>query len=153
MPTINDDAAANIGVSTDDGLHIGQVVGGQAAWSLVISAPAGGGAAGTFHVNRTVPSLSIAPSAGEIGTALAPDQTIYVYLPNQVVETYNVNASSVPVFINSSIGARRFAALPSTADYNVGEQVELYGQANPDDDGVYILTDVGGGAPLAWHQA
>ena len=153
MPTINDDPQAIYqGTAdpllrvTDDGVHRAELVGSVYAWSLVLSvAPPSGGGAGVFYADRTDPTLAVVPTPAEIGeSAFEEGMVVYVTLPNEATEAYVVDGTLTPVLEDTKIGPRRYETLPAIADYNSGESIEMYGQDDPDDDGVYTLQLIGG---------
>lgn len=154
MPTVNDDPtplialpANDAGRYTDNGVHYAETIGGQPAWQLV---PSTDKTPAVYHVTRTDPQLGVVPTPLEISDVYVDGQTIFVNLPNEVTEVYLVTGGA-PILQNRLIGPRLYSTLPLIADFNLGEAIELYGQVDPDDDGVYILTDTGG--PIVWVQA
>jgi hypothetical protein len=158
MPTITDNPAPltllptnDPGRFTDDGKHYADIVGGLAAWRLVVSS---NNAAGTFTLTRPSPVLAVLPTEIEIGTAFVDGQIIFVKLPNQATEQYRVE-SGAPVLKDTFIGPRLFNTAPLLTDYNTGEKIELFGQDDPDQDDIYEKVDVSGvgTGPFTWQQS
>lgn len=154
MPTIADDpqviyqGTADPALRvTDDGVHRAELIGSVYAWALVLSPSTGGGGggAGVFYTDRTDPTLAVAPTPAEIGeSAFEEGMVVYVTLPNEATEAYVVDGTLTPVLEDTKIGPRRYSLLPSINDFNVGESIEMFGQDDPDEDGVYTLQLIGG---------